>query len=323
MAGYFEHLKTVFNFSEGSLKDINMFFPYYRKLNELFRGDEVEYGRLLFELRELRSDLYADLSKYGYDILGCNPQTKSLRYGNPNVEHKNEFEYSKEEIKLIKLDELNSELENQFSGYYITVQENIDKLFKITVQLNDIKNILEVKHGGRPPNLWMSVELQLFFNLHSSIQLSKRRFLSILSELLNGVKLKECSGIERILSAYNDNHIRSLVITGDNRLNREPVITEDTYLGLDTKDHGFWETLLRQHLAYFFIEYLKSENSVQCLRQCKECNKFFVSKTKRPQKYCSDKCRLSHHNKKRIESGEHAAYKRKKRKEGARESYYG
>jgi len=79
------------------------------------------------------------------------------------------------------------------------------------------------------------------------------------------------------------------------------------------------------------IDFLFSESLVgflltndrRKLKYCQECNKFYISKGVRPAKFCSDKCRLKHHNRKRIESGEAREYKRKKRMEGAKESYYG
>ena len=65
------------------------------------------------------------------------------------------------------------------------------------------------------------------------------------------------------------------------------------------------------------------ENKI-LIRQCDECEKYFISKTVRKQRFCpGNKCRMSYHNRKRIRSGEAKEYKRKKRKEGARESYYG
>jgi len=65
------------------------------------------------------------------------------------------------------------------------------------------------------------------------------------------------------------------------------------------------------------------DNDRRKLKYCDECENFFISKTIRASRFCSDKCRLAWHNRKRIESGEHRDYKRKKRKEGAKESYYG
>jgi hypothetical protein len=79
------------------------------------------------------------------------------------------------------------------------------------------------------------------------------------------------------------------------------------------------------HLAIydFFVEFLKKFGNVNRFHICKNCEKYFISKTKRKAKFCSKECHNKWHNRKRIESGEAREYKRKKRMEGAKESYYG
>jgi hypothetical protein len=75
---------------------------------------------------------------------------------------------------------------------------------------------------------------------------------------------------------------------------------------------------------YFFVEFLKIENNYKLFNVCDNCGKYFISSSKRKQRFCSGgKCRQNYHNRRRIESGEAKEYKRKKRKEGAKESYYG
>jgi len=75
---------------------------------------------------------------------------------------------------------------------------------------------------------------------------------------------------------------------------------------------------------YFFVEFLKKENNYKLFNVCDYCEKYFISSSKRKQRFCSGgKCRQNYHNRRRIESGEAKEYKRRKRKEGAKESYYG
>jgi hypothetical protein len=99
---------------------------------------------------------------------------------------------------------------------------------------------------------------------------------------------------------------------------------EDYYLKGQEK-HGYRKTFayLNTPVPFFLVEFLKQPKNKKLIHICDECRIFFISKTIRPTRFCSDKCRLSWHNRKRIESGEHRDYKRKKRKEGAKESYYG
>ena len=79
---------------------------------------------------------------------------------------------------------------------------------------------------------------------------------------------------------------------------------------------------LESLVGYSLTEFLL-HNDVRKLNRCQECREFYVSRTVRPSKFCSPKCRLGFHNRKRIESGEHREYKRKKRERGAKPSYYG
>ena len=45
--------------------------------------------------------------------------------------------------------------------------------------------------------------------------------------------------------------------------------------------------------------------------RCPKCNKFFVAKTVRPQRFCSDECRWNYHNKEKRATGAHTQYMRK------------
>jgi len=77
-------------------------------------------------------------------------------------------------------------------------------------------------------------------------------------------------------------------------------------------------------ISFLLINFLKLPNSVNLINRCHECNDIFIElKKTKNRRFCSDKCRLAWNNRKRIESGEAKEYKRKKREEGAKESYYG
>lgn len=87
-------------------------------------------------------------------------------------------------------------------------------------------------------------------------------------------------------------------------------------------NHGRFFEFVYTIVGYSLLEFLL-HNDRRKLNYCEECHKFYISKSVRKQRFCSKKCRLTWHNRIRIESGEHRDYKRKKRKEGAKESYYG
>lgn len=72
------------------------------------------------------------------------------------------------------------------------------------------------------------------------------------------------------------------------------------------------KTIMSYDLARFCLE----EGNLKKLHNCGFCKKYFVSKTQGIAKYCSDKCRLSHHNLERKRLGRHAEYMRMARKKG-------
>jgi hypothetical protein len=64
----------------------------------------------------------------------------------------------------------------------------------------------------------------------------------------------------------------------------------------------------------------------QRIGKCDECLNFFIKariNSKQKQRFCSTKCRLALHNRERIQAGSNREYKAKKRKDGAKASYYG
>ena len=91
----------------------------------------------------------------------------------------------------------------------------------------------------------------------------------------------------------------------------------------ETSDRGRFAFLyLHEIVAFSLTEFLVNSDRRK-LKFCEECNNFYISQTIRPSRFCSDKCRLAWHNRKRIESGQAKEYKKMKRTEGAKASYYG
>jgi hypothetical protein len=88
---------------------------------------------------------------------------------------------------------------------------------------------------------------------------------------------------------------------------------------------GSWlEPKWFRNMKIELLNYLMDKNEdKRKLKKCRECKKFYISKSL-SSKYCSDKCRMAYHNRKRIKSGEHARYKRERRASGlATPSYFG
>jgi hypothetical protein len=102
---------------------------------------------------------------------------------------------------------------------------------------------------------------------------------------------------------------------------------EAEFINLDSGPNVKNDDWPRPYLAvilYFFFEFLKISENKKLIHHCDECENYFISKTARKQRFCpGNKCRMSYHNRNRIRSGEAKEYKQKKRREGAKDSYYG
>jgi hypothetical protein len=90
------------------------------------------------------------------------------------------------------------------------------------------------------------------------------------------------------------------------------------------KNQEYFKTLLHMIACYSLMEFLTTRtDNRDRIKICYECGGVYVQKRLREdQRFCCAKCRLKYNNRKRIESGEHAAYKKRRREQGATEGYY-
>lgn len=150
------------------------------------------------------------------------------------------------------------------------------------------------------------------------IELYRRNLIYLLTEIIVDTNLKKSKAFPIFLSVYNTELITGLMLNKDGFLIEEPNFIES-----ELADDNTFNAQPFRVVAYLVIRFFKIQKNRQLIHQCHECKKYFIAKTLRKQMYCQDKCRLDWHNRERIESGEHAEYKRKKRRDGAKESYYG
>jgi len=126
-------------------------------------------------------------------------------------------------------------------------------------------------------------------------------------------------------TCYDLVQTRASIVLSDNDLKEE--ISQEVTWGfradyLLSNDEWKFNDLVVNLANYCLCEFLIN-NDRRKLKYCRECSDFYISKTVRPSKFCSDKCRMAYNNRKRVKSGEAREYKRRKRREGAKESYYG
>lgn len=144
-----------------------------------------------------------------------------------------------------------------------------------------------------------------------------KRLKKLFDELNNETNLFEIDSMHYYMAHYNG--IRpALEIQPNGSMDEYPIAMSD--------DRRFY---FEDALTYCVVKFFSNERNAKLVHKCEnpECARFFVAKRVKQKgkgiKFCSTKCRLDVSNRRRIESGEHRDYKRKKRKEGAPESYYG
>lgn len=156
---------------------------------------------------------------------------------------------------------------------------------------------------------------------HSAISKVKEHLIIAFEEILSANNIYKTGKSRHFLSKYLSLG-RGLYVSVEGTLHERIPFSENSFIGPDFSVETFDDPI-----AFCFVEFWKEEQSWQYLKKCSKCKQFFFRKTLKVElsgnHFCSDKCRLAFHNEKNIKSGKHAEYKRQKRKEGAKESYYG
>jgi len=155
-------------------------------------------------------------------------------------------------------------------------------------------------------------------------------FRNLLADIVEGEEYKNVSGLESLLLFSRSNLTTELEIV-ENQSNspfkqslRETYSFSDlTISAFGNKDdkRTFRRIFLESFVAHALAQFLINNDRTR-LKQCPECGNFFIS-SHRNRKFCSTKHKNAFNNRKNIASGKMREYKRKKRREGAKESYYG
>ena len=254
----------------------------------------------------------------------CDPQTKKISFS--------EFDpFKSRPTFTIPLDDVEEMLEQHW--WYDSLEiDNPKERFEPSDALEMINELIEITDVFKKLESQISDDRQeelldisgTYFEtleLHDKIKTMQADYREVLCGVTKGKQLCQIAPLNRSLQKYNDMQTNKLVFSDVNSLIPTPLIKVDSYGGMSAIHK--WNKALTDDLTYVLVEYFKLEDGCKYIRKCQYCDKYYISKTKRMSKYCSDRCRLDFHNRKRIESGEAREYKRKKRQEGAKESYYG
>jgi hypothetical protein len=146
----------------------------------------------------------------------------------------------------------------------------------------------------------------------TKIEMHRNQLFKLLESIYRGDKLYT---IKTLKNLTNSNKPK-LEITSDSIIEAPLRLSEQDFISRSYKPY-------RRILSFCVVEFFREPNNRARIKKCEECGNFYISQRLTPSRFCSTKCRLAFHNRKRIESGDNRKYKEKKRKEGAKASYYG
>ena len=164
-----------------------------------------------------------------------------------------------------------------------------------------IRNVIIVRVPG-PKNKPLS-EKRI-----KKVEEARHKLIDLFSELVEKPDITEIGIIDDYLTTYQIDCKSWIEISENGSIN--PRLKIDTLRGEE------------ELIAFCVITFLQVRTVKDLLGRCIECSTFYFAKKMGRHNFCSTKCRMKYHNRKRIESGEAAEYKRKKREGLAKKSYY-
>lgn len=130
---------------------------------------------------------------------------------------------------------------------------------------------------------------------------------------LDALQEDGCRYLSEIVARYSRRSLEEACFTGDKR---RPIGKQTYRFGYEENEAAF-PRYLDGLPCNLLIDYLAAnDGNVNKIKRCTYCMNFFISKTTKESKFCSDKCRLNFHNKANIQSGKAAAYKKEGREKG-------
>jgi hypothetical protein len=230
---------------------------------------------------------------------------------NWNIKHD-----QKEDNRLYELAYKNTYPPKYFYGFYEgefeVPPEDLDESKYCRINLSKLHKV--IPRNIKLPKLY--VETQFSFNKLLEEIISEKQFSKIkfpnLKDGFSNIAIDSYSLIQSKIKVVRDEK------SGAESLEKQTIWGTNAEDLLRNGECEFNDLALNL-VGYSLIEFLLSPYRKK-LKKCNECNKFFIAdKDINTQRFCCKKHRLAWHNRMRIESGEHAKYKRERKKAGRRQ----
>jgi len=140
----------------------------------------------------------------------------------------------------------------------------------------------------------LAKERSEIFNLHKKIAAIRTDCSDILRMITQGRPFHDIPALVEFLAIYNQAGPHRLVIGSDNRL--LTVFPIDEHTDFAVQGIQAWQGALQRIVAFCLIEFLKFEKNIAHLKKCLTCQRFFLARQPKIQKYCAKQCRLNRPN---------------------------
>ncbi|MCF8069235.1 MAG: hypothetical protein K9L30_11680 [Desulfobacterales bacterium] len=310
----FQNLSLIFEYNDFFLQNAWNAFPRIKKLESSLNKIEKKIIALLNKRREFLSSLSYLLCTSLMEIKRYDRKNKLFTVLKGRVDERCNFQYFKEDVlSESSIKQYLNDNELNILKVYIETEEKIldfEKTFDGFDKINTIYiNNIDIYWG------------------HSEIEDIRWRIKLLLNGIASGRNLNESKIINRILLYYRECHPK-IIISKDGILDEIPPFSEEALQEKPQLKMNNEETFSNWHMHYMIpviyclVQFLLT-NQYPFLRLCDDCDNLYIKKNATTQRFCSSKCRMHFNSQKAIKSGKAKEYKRKKRLEGAKESYYG
>lgn len=254
-------------------------------VRDMGRNDDDEEDNREYAVQEI-----FDLEKQVFRLKSV-PLYKHEKVGEYDLNHP----YLNQKYKM-ELDTLRYLSKKYVELRKVLTREKMDQLYKFTLD-----------------------KLNGYIDCHANLAVLRNIFQHAVEEIC---ETKNMFGyVSTILNHYNANRTYSVYPQEDGKLITAFSYDEDDfYLWIDGYGGRNWSFVYKDLASYILcfcmVEFLRDHENINRLNKCTRCGQYFIQLKKGKKIFCSDKCRLAFHNRKRIESGEHAKYKREGRRKG-------
>jgi len=315
---FLSNIPTLFSATHKAVDQIKKTFPLLGSGSGLPGGSDQELLELLLEKKRLIAELNERFSEINYAIDDYDPlkstlSLMSLDWERGAVDPLQEGETLDTEnfdnggflqtFKMlglsivdgpvtIKIDAIKEEVETRMGANTLA---QINQLARVGHTISELMTGADKERFNDLNTI--SEESQKIIKLHKKIENIQTECKKLLNPVIAGHSLNQNPALSHFLAIYNDMQINRITIGDNDGLIQVLPINENIFL--DVKEIGDWYDVLLHTLAYCVVGFFESRRAKKNLRNCLQCEKYFIAKQGN-QKFCVAACRLVWHKNKAV-----------------------